>query len=78
MTQDELNLHSRSLAIATLLWSQARGADRDETVTMASNALIEVLGQSLGSVFAVVERLRDLADICERQAFDEEKPASRN
>lgn len=71
MKSDELTANSRALAIAILDLCQRKGATGDEITALATNALIEVLGQRLGDIFQVVERLRDIADICERQAIAE-------
>ena len=71
MKSDELISNSRAIAIGLLELCQRKGATGDEITAMATNALIEVLGQRLGGIFPVVERLRDLADICECQALAE-------
>lgn len=73
MTSDEKNQLSRTTAIGLIELCKRKGASGDEITSIATNALIELLGQRLGNVFRVVERLRDLADICERQALDEGK-----
>jgi hypothetical protein len=69
MTDAELIESSRAIAFGLMELAVRKGALGDELTALCTNALIEVLGQQLGSPFAVVERLRDLADIVEAQAL---------
>lgn len=73
MKEQELIATSRTMAVALLEAAARKGVSGDDLTALATNALIEVLGQRLGTVFAVVERLRDLADIVERQALGEKR-----
>lgn len=71
MTDEELNESSRAIALGLIEMSARKGLVGDVVTALYTNALLELLGQQLGSVFAVVERLRDVADIVERQALQE-------
>lgn len=73
MTEQELIESSRAIALGLLRLAERKGATVDEVTALCTNALIEALGQRLGSPFAVVERLRDIADIAERQALGENR-----
>ncbi len=56
---------SRQLALAVLAIGERKGMSRADVAELAQMALGEVLAQHLGLVGAV-ERLRDLADVIER------------
>lgn len=71
MTEQELIVSSRAIAAGLLELAKGKGASGDDITALCTNALIEILGQKLGTEFALVERLRDLADIIEIQAMGE-------
>lgn len=66
MTDREFRATARTMTIAFLAACQRGGRDSDDAAALAGAALAETLGQLLGPVGAV-ERLRDLADVFERQ-----------
>lgn len=71
MTDQELKDSGRSIALGLLELCKRKGASGDDVTALATNALIEVLGQQIGDAFAVVERLRTLADIMEKQVISD-------
>lgn len=66
MTEQQFLKTSRGLALGILTACRARTFSKDDTAAVASAALVETLGQLFGPVGAV-ERLRDIADVVERQ-----------
>ena len=69
MTDEQFITNSRLLGIFVLKACEAKQMTRDEAASTAACALMEALGQLLGPVRAV-NRLRDLADLAERQYLD--------
>lgn len=70
LTDEQFAASSRLLALSLARSCESRGIPADEAAGVLSAAFLELLGQWLGPVGAV-ERLRDLADIAERQVFDD-------
>lgn len=69
LTDEQFFATSRTVAMAILAAAEQKKLSSDDVVAIASSALSEILAQNLG-VFGTVERLRDLADVFERQALD--------
>lgn len=70
MSDDNFFVASRILATAAQTMADKLALDSDETVALAGAALSEVMAQHLG-VFGTVERLRNMADVFEQQAFSD-------
>lgn len=69
LTEKQLNDASRLLALILSEKCTRQGIPRDEVVGVVSAAVVELLAQHLGPI-GTVERLRDLADVLERQCLD--------
>lgn len=72
LNAEDFNLQARGLACVILLVNERRGVRGDDAANIAGAALGEVLGQYLGG-FGAVNRLRDIADILERQCLEEHR-----
>ena len=69
-TDEQFIIASRAVAMTFQERFTAMGMTPDEVANMSGGALAEVLAQQLGSACAV-ERLRQIADLLERQLFNE-------
>lgn len=59
---------TRAVAQSTLDAFEAFGLDRDDAANVAGAAMAEIMARQIGP-FAACERLRDIADKCEKQVF---------
>lgn len=70
MTPEQYTRAARAMAREFLDTVAQVGLSPDDTANLAGAALAEVIGQQLGK-FGAANRLRDLADILEKEAFEE-------
>lgn len=61
---------TRAVATSVLDVFENNGFDRDDAANVAGAALAEIMARQLGP-FGAVERLRDIADQCEKQTLGE-------
>lgn len=70
LTNERFVTISRSLAHGILTTCHNKKYSNDDTAAICGASLVEALGQTLGPLGAV-ERLRDLADLLERDLMRE-------
>ena len=70
LTPEQFTRAARAMAREFLDTVAQAGRCPDDTANLAGAALAEVIGQQLGK-FGAANRLRDLADILENEAFEE-------
>lgn len=70
MTDEQFTLVSRAMATAYSDTVARSGMSPDDATNLAGASLAEIMAQQLG-VFGAVNRLRDLADVLEKQALEE-------
>lgn len=69
MKDDELVLVTRFVTGAFLEMVKNLPCNDEDAISVLTGAYLETLAQHLGGVFPTVERLRNIADLAERQAF---------
>jgi len=70
MTDEQFTLVSRAMATEFSNTVARSGMSPDDAVNLAGASLAEIMAQQLG-IFGAVNRLRDLADVMEKQAIDD-------
>lgn len=71
LTDETIVRASRAMAAEFLATVAGSGLSPNDIANLAGSALVEVLAQQLGP-FGAVERLREIADVLERQMLHAE------
>lgn len=66
MTDDEMKEASRAITVTSIEALAHLGLDPLRSADVIGFALLEALGQLLGSAGSAIERMRDVADVAER------------
>lgn len=69
MTEQELILLTRVLSVNLSGLVERLPLSAEDALGVVSGAFAETLARQLGGIVPAVERMRDLADLMERQAF---------